>query len=102
MAAHTAEEMQKHVRIYLVVFATLAGLTLITVAISYLDLTMTLAVIIAIFVATVKASLVATYFMHLISERGLIFWILGFTILFFAVCLMIPALSDYDMKLLIR
>ncbi len=102
MAAHTAEEMQKHVRIYLVVFAALAGLTLITVAISYLDLTLKLAVIVAIFVATVKASLVATYFMHLISERGLIFWILAFTVLFFAVCLMVPVLAEHDMRSLIK
>ena len=31
-------------------------------------------------IATVKGALVAGYFMHLISERKLIYWVLGFTV----------------------
>ncbi len=99
MAGHTAEEINKHIKIYMAVFAALAGLTVVTVAVSYLDLNMTMAIIVALFVACIKAGLVATYFMHLISERGLVFWVLGFTIFFFAVCLAIPVLNDSDLAL---
>lgn len=95
--AHTAEEIQKHVKIYMAVFAALAALTVITVAISYLNLAMPMAISVALFVAVVKGSLVAAFFMHLISERGAIFWILGVTIIFFAVCLAIPVLTSVSM-----
>ena len=97
MAAHTEEEIQKHVKIYMGVFAALAGLTIITVSISYLNLTMTVAIIVALFVALVKAGLVAAFFMHLISERGVIFWIWGFTLIFFIICLMVPTLTEKGM-----
>lgn len=94
--AHTAEEIQKHVKIYMMVFAALAGLTLVTVAISYLDLTLTHAIIVALFVACVKASLVAAFFMHLISERKLIFLILAFTIFFLIFCLVVPTIVNQE------
>lgn len=97
MAAHSAEEMRKHVRTYMVVFAALAGLTLITVAVSYLELRMVYAIIVALFVASIKGSLVAAYFMHLISEKSAIYWILAFTAFFFAICLMLPVLTDVGM-----
>ena len=43
-----------------------------------------LAIAIALFIASVKAFLVAGYFMHLISERKMIYIILAFTVFFFA------------------
>lgn len=78
------EDIRKHVRVYLIVFAALAGLTIITVAVSYLDLSMVPALLVALFIACVKGGLVAAYFMHLISEKKVIFLILVFTVLFFA------------------
>ena len=47
-------------------------LTIVTVAISRFHLSVPIAVTVALFVATVKGSLVACYFMHLISEKKLI------------------------------
>jgi cytochrome c oxidase subunit 4 len=82
-AHHSPEEIQKHVRTYIAVFAALALLTVVTVGVSYLHLTPAVAVTVALIIATIKASLVAAYFMHLISEKKLILWILVITIVTF-------------------
>ena len=78
-----AEDIRKSVRKYIVVFVTLMALTIITVAISYLHLGVAAAISFALIVATVKASLVASYFMHLISEKKIIYWTLTLTVVFF-------------------
>src|SRR5204863_187450 len=67
-----AADIDKQVRIYVMVFVALMALTIITVAISYLHLPIHLAITLAVLVATIKGSLVACYFMHLISEKKLI------------------------------
>jgi hypothetical protein len=51
-----AEDIKKHVRIYITVFVALAALTVVTVGISYLHLPTHLAIILALIVATVKGS----------------------------------------------
>jgi len=89
-------DIDKHVRTYIVVFVGLLALTLITVAISYLHLPLGPAVALALFVAIVKGSLVACFFMHLISERKLIYWVLGFTVFFFFFCLLGPWASELN------
>ncbi len=71
-----ATRVREHVRVYVVVFVALAVLTVVTVAISYLHLSTPLAISVAMVVATVKASLVAGYFMHLLSEEKVILWLL--------------------------
>lgn len=93
---HHEIDVDKHVRIYMIVFASLAALTVITVGISYLHLPLVPAVSLALLVATVKGSLVACYFMHLISERKLIYWVLGFTVFFFFCVLLVPVLTVAD------
>lgn len=93
MSAHSKEEIQKHVRTYIAVFAALAALTIVTVAISYLNLPPPKAIAVALTVATIKGSLVAAYFMHLISEKQIIFWILGLTAVFFFCLLFFPVIS---------
>ena len=87
------EEIKKHVKVYVSVFAALAFLTLVTVTVSYLHLTPVKAVLVALFIAGVKASLVACFFMHLISEKKVIFSILVFTVIFFLLVLILPAIS---------
>lgn len=56
---------------YLAVFGALIALTAATVAVSYVDLGIANAAV-ALLIASAKASLVALYFMHLKSERGLV------------------------------
>ena len=71
-----AARVKEHLRVYVMVFVALAVLTVVTVAISYLQLPTALAISVAMVVATVKASLVAGYFMHLLSEEKVIIWLL--------------------------
>jgi cytochrome c oxidase subunit 4 len=71
-----AARVKEHVKVYVVVFVALAVLTVVTVAISYLRLPTPWAISLAMVVATVKAGLVACYFMHLISEQKVILWLL--------------------------
>ena len=94
-AAHSAE-FDKHVRGYIVVFVTLMALTLITVAVWRLHLPVRLAITVALAIATVKGSLVACYFMHLISEKKLVLWVLALTVVFFIVLLFVPLFTIAD------
>jgi cytochrome c oxidase subunit IV len=91
--AHHAAEIDRHVKVYITVFVALMALTLITVAVSYLHLSTPKAVAVALFVATIKGSLVASYFMHLISEKKLIYAVLVLTVVFFAALMALPTLT---------
>ena len=93
MTGHHAADIDKHVRIYITVFVALMALTLITVAVSYLDLPPRTAIAVALFVATIKGSLVACYFMHLISEKKLIYAVLVITVIKFIALLALPAIT---------
>lgn len=93
MSAMNEHEIKKHVRIYISVFAALAVLTVVTVAVSYLHLPMKQAIIVALIIASLKASLVALFFMHLISEKQVILAILLLAAFFLVVLLAIPMLS---------
>jgi cytochrome c oxidase subunit 4 len=66
------------------VFATLLALTIVTVAVASLNLSESTTVLVAISIATVKASLVAMFFMHLKGEKPMVFWPLGLTAVLFA------------------
>ncbi len=88
------EDIKKHVRVYIIVFAVLAALTVVTVSVSYLHLPTHLTITLALIVATVKGSLVACYFMHLISEKSVIYWILLITVAFFVVLMLLPVLTS--------
>jgi cytochrome c oxidase subunit IV len=86
-------DIDKHVRIYITVFVALMALTIVTVAVSYLDLSTPMAVAVALFIATIKGSLVACYFMHLISEKKLIYAVLVITAIKFLALLALPAFT---------
>ncbi len=87
---HAAADIDRHVRVYITVFVTLMALTIITVAISRLHLPVPIAVTVAMLVAIIKGSLVACYFMHLISEKKLIYAVLLLTGAFFVALLALP------------
>ena len=93
MEGLSKEEIKRHVKIYICVFAALAFLTLVTVSISYVHLPTPQAVLVALLIASVKGSLVAAFFMHLISERQIIFCILALTVIFFFFLLFLPTMS---------
>jgi cytochrome c oxidase subunit 4 len=91
-----AVDIDKHVKIYITVFVALMALTIITVAISRVHLPVPIAVSVALLVAIVKGSLVACYFMHLISERKLILILMLATVFFFFGVLLGPTLTTHD------
>ena len=88
-----AADIDRHVRVYITVFVALMVLTIVTVAISRVHLPVPIAVTVALVVATIKGSLVACYFMHLISEKKLILWVLALTVAFFVALLALPAIT---------
>ena len=90
MGGHTVDEVKKSVRTYMVVFAALAALTVLTVAASYLHLPTSMTILVALVIASAKGSLVALFFMHLIDERKAIYWILGLTVVFFIALMFLP------------
>ena len=90
---HDPAEIDRHVRVYIIVFVALMALTIVTVAVSYLDLSPKMAIAVALFIAIVKGSLVACYFMHLISEKKLIYAVLGITVFKFVALMLLPALT---------
>ena len=93
---HSTESIQEHIRVYLMVFGALGILTVVTVLASYLEISTSEGIFLALIIASVKASLVAGYFMHLITEKNTIIWILILTVVFFFVMLFFPLVSYTD------
>lgn len=82
--ADSPEEIKKHVKLYLLIGATLFVCTVITVAVAkieWLDFGSrgfgTADMLIGLLIATIKATLVALIFMHLNHEKKLIYWLFG-------------------------
>ena len=74
----------------LVFVALLVG-TIITVGLNAVHFeSIAVTVSIALFVACIKAFLVAGFFMHLLSEKRLIYSILIMTVVFFIVLMILP------------
>lgn len=92
--ADSHDDVKGHVRIYILVFGALMALTLITVAVSYVQLAVPLAITVALLIAIVKGSLVASVFMHLSNEKKLIYSSLLLTVVFFLVLLALPILTS--------
>src|SRR6266508_1324214 len=98
MSDHHTHDVRAEVRRYLIVFGGLLAGTVATVGAYYLHLpSVALTIAVALFIATVKALLVAGYFMHLISEKKMIYGILAATAFFFVglMFLTIWAMHDY-------
>ena len=96
MATESKESIEHHIQTYIRVFIALGILTVITVAVSYLNVSFIEAFFIAMTVATIKGSLVLGYFMHLITERQMIIWILVATVTTFIILMFIPLISLTD------
>ena len=96
MSGHGTESIQEHIKGYLTIFGALAVLTILTVTASYLDVSSSEAIFLALTIATIKASLVAGYFMHLITEKQTIVWILILTFFFFLVLMFFPLITVTD------
>lgn len=91
-----SEDVQAHIRTYMKVGISLLVLTVVTVAVSYLPFGVPVAVTVALIIAIFKGSLVASFFMHLIEEKKVIFAVLMVTVVFFFVMLFIPLMGNAD------
>ena len=96
----SAKDMSHHIANYRKVFIYLLIGTALTVCASYLEFNVKDSIAGAIFVglsiASIKAYLVAANFMHLNSEKKMIYWILLLTVFFLALLLFIPLLWDLN------
>jgi cytochrome c oxidase subunit 4 len=95
-ATHSDHDIKAHVRTYMMVFGTLMVLTIVTVAVSYLQMPVIAAVTVALIIASFKASLVAMYFMHLKGEVKIIYWSLYLTAVFFVFLFALPMWTEGD------
>jgi cytochrome c oxidase subunit 4 len=86
------KEHDSGIRTYIVVWGALIVLTAVTVAVSYVHLGL-MNVVVALLIASVKASLVALFFMHLRYESRLV-WGFALTPIFFLVLIIAGTLSD--------
>jgi len=99
--SHNPEHFSHHVRRYLYVFYALLVGTIITVLASYIPFgNHAVNIAVALFIAGGKAFLVAGYFMHLVSERKMIYGVLAFTAFFFIglMFLTIWSMADFPAK----
>ena len=82
--AHGHENFSHHIRRYLYVFFALIIGTVFTVWASFIHFDhRAMNIGLALVIACTKAFLVAGYFMHLISEKKMIYGIMAFTAFFF-------------------
>ena len=93
-AGHSVEEAKRHKRTYAIVGVALMIGTALTVWASYINFqSRETNILVALIIASTKGFLVAGFFMHLISEKKLIYLVMGFT-LFFATGLMFLTLQS--------
>lgn len=98
-ASHDDTDVDRHVRAALLVFGSLLVLTGFTVAAWTLHLPTRSAIALALLIALVKGSLVAGWFMHLISEKRFIYWVLALTASLFLPLLLFPVLTSGSARL---
>jgi cytochrome c oxidase subunit IV len=88
--------IKKSVRTYMMVGAALYVGTVITVLANQVHLAIPLAITVALIIATIKGSMVASVFMHLSAEKRWIYGSLILTVAFFVVLMAVPFLTVHD------
>jgi len=96
----SSKDMSHHISNYRNVFIYLLICTVLTVWASYLDFdvpnSIAGGVFVGLLIASIKGYLVAANFMHLNSEKEMIYWTLLLTIFFLILLLFIPLLWDVN------
>ncbi len=98
--AHDDHDVSKHIKGYLMI----GGFLLIGTALTVWAATMhfgsdALNIGIGLLIATAKASLVALYFMHLISEKTAIYMFMSVTVFFFTGLVVLTLWASHDLPL---
>jgi cytochrome c oxidase subunit 4 len=81
---------------YVAVFGALLALTLVTVGISSLQLATVPTVVLGLAIAATKATLVVMFFMHLKTEKPMVFWPLALTMFLFVALFAFVLWSEAD------
>ena len=89
-------EVKKSVRTYMMVGAALLVFTGITVAANRLHLAVPAAIAVALVIATMKGSMVASIFMHLSHEKKWIYGALVLTVIGFILVMALPSFTLMD------
>ena len=90
-------DVSKHIKTYLMIGAFLligTGLTVWAATIHFGSHSMNIAI--GLLIATVKATLVALFFMHLISEKAAIYMFMSVTVFFFAGLMILTLWASHD------
>jgi len=90
------ESIRKSIKTYWMVGGALFVFTGITVAVNQIHLAVPLAIAVALVIATVKGSMVASIFMHLSHEKKWIYGSLILTVIGFIVLMTVPSLTIDD------
>ena len=90
------ESIRKSVKTYVMVGAALFVFTGITVAVNQIHLAVPMAITVALIIATMKGSMVASIFMHLSHEKKWIYGSLILTVIGFAILMLVPSLTIGD------
>jgi len=90
------DAIKNSMRTYLKIGAALLVFTGITVGANHLHLAVPAAITLALIIACIKGSMVASVFMHLNHEKKWIYGSLILTVVFFVALLFLPLLSMAD------
>jgi caa(3)-type oxidase subunit IV len=90
------EKTRKTIKMYVAVGAALLVFTVITVAVNQVHLAVPAAITVALIIAVMKGSMVASVFMHLSHERKWIYGTLLLTAFFFIVLMSVPFFTVSD------
>ena len=94
----SAESIKKETKNYITIFIILAGLTLITASLKFVDFEMSTRIIIALSIAVLQGTLSVCYFMHLISEKKLVYSVLILTAVFFIALMTLTLTGHHDIR----
>ena len=95
MSNNEREHIQEHIRVYLNVFGALAILTVVTVAVSYLEVTIVEGIMLALY-CLCKSQFGCWIFHASNFRKQTIIWILILTFVFFLVLMFVPLLTVTD------
>ena len=88
--------IKKSIRSYMMIGAALFVFTGITVAVNQVHLAVPMAITVALIIATMKGSMVASVFMHLNHERKWIYGALILTVIGFFILMTVPLFTTMD------
>jgi cytochrome c oxidase subunit 4 len=94
--SHSADDVRKSIKTYLMIGGALFVFTGITVAANLVHLAVPAAITVALIIASMKGSMVAAIFMHLSDEKRWIYAALLLTLAGFLVLMTVPIFTVND------